>query len=658
MKHLLALLLSSLLFLGIYTFKLEPFHTFSLHFNDLNFKFQNKEASKDIVFIAIDEKSVNHFGRWPWNRDVLAKAISHVDSSALLIFDMVFSESTPHDEKLASALREQDNNICGFFLRQKASHSISPTQAELLSDSSLERLSSSLENTMMFIEGSEVEVNIEQILSTCTLSATFSTLRDSDQFLRKYPLAFIYNEELYPSIGTQALRMYKNRDLLHVKDSTFSLDTHKIYSDERGFSLLNYYPLKSYQSYSFYDLYTNNLPKDLLKDKIVILGITEIGVGDIRATPIGLIPGPLVHYTFISNVLNDELLHVNTTLNYLSLLFFLLLALIGLRINSIYKRISIYVLSYLFFLVASKLLYLYSNLYIDAFYPFLALILSAISSESILYAEQEKQSQFIEDAFSSYLSPILLKKLMQEPEKLKLGGEKKELTIFFSDIRSFTSISEKMPPQKLTEYLNRYFTPMSNIVTKHNGMIDKYIGDALMAFYNAPLDVSEHAKVACIASLEMIKELDILNATFVKEGLAPINIGIGLNTAEVVVGNMGSFKRFNYTVIGDGVNLASRVEGLNKEFNTQIIITEFTKAQIGDEFLTRALDKVKVKGKEEVVMLYELLDDNEENRVKVEKFSHALLLYQNQEHDKALTLFNNLVQDDKVCEYFIKQINS
>jgi adenylate cyclase len=656
-KYIILYILTSLIFLTFYTKNLEPLHSFSLHFNDLNFVLQDKKASQEIVFIAVDEESVNTFGRWPWNRDILAHAIDKLDSSNILIFDMVFSESTSHDILFTQSIENHDNTICGFFLRHKASRDLSDEQKDILSDSSLERLASEIGNKKFFIEGNEAEVNTESILSSCTLSATFSILRDSDQLLRNYPLAFSFNDELYPTLGSQALRMKLNQDLLHVKNNLFSVGEHFIPTNKRGFSMLNYYPLKSYKMYSFLDLYQGKLTQDILNNKIVILGITEIGVGDLKITPIGLMPGPLVHYTFISNVLKDELLHENSILTIISLLFFLLLSLSWIFIHSIYKRVLLYTSSYILFFMATKIGYLYFNLYLDAFYPLIALVFTAITSESILYQEQEEKSRFIGNAFSSYLSPILLKKLMQEPERLKLGGEKKELTIFFSDIRSFTSISEKMQPEDLTQYLNRYFTPMSDIVTAHHGMIDKYIGDALMAFYNAPLDIENHAIAACDSALEMMETLARLNKEFKKEGFSEINIGIGLNTAKVVVGNMGSDKRFNYTVIGDGVNLASRVEGLNKEFKTNIIITEFTKAQIGDTFLTRALDRVQVKGKEEKVMLFELLKDTPKNRKKVEIFHHVLSLYNNKNFKEALIRFTELKKDDIVCEYFIKKLS-
>lgn len=654
-KYLSIIVVVSLSILTIYKTQLEPFHSFSLRFNDLNFKYQEKKATSDIIFIKVDEPSVNHFGRWPWDRRVLAEGISRIDSSSLLILDMVFSEPTQNDALLARSLEEQDNNICGFFLRDNSSSPVSDSQIEVLGNSSLERLSSELAGEKLFFEAKAAEINIEPILSSCSLSASFSALRDKDQLFRQYPLAFSFKGELYPSIGVQALRMRYNQDLSRKKSEHFMLADHEIKTNAYGFSMINYYPSSSYTSYSFLDLYRGSIPADVLKDKIIILGITETGVGDMRATPIGMIPGPLIHATFISNVLKNELLYQNRYLDLGLILFFLALPLIFLLTSSIVKRVIVYGGAYILLFTLGKMGFIYYNLYIDTFYPLLALITLAITSESLLYQAQEQQSKFIKGAFSAYLSPVLLEKLMKEPELLALGGVKRELTIFFSDIRSFTTISETMDPQKLTKLLNRYFTPMSDIVMKHQGMIDKYIGDAVMAFYNAPIDVKNHAAEACQASLEMMDELEELNKEFKKEGLPKIDIGIGLNTAEVVVGNMGSDKRFNYTVIGDGVNLASRVEGINKTYGTNIIITEFTHAKVKDEFLTRPIEKVRVKGKEEEVLLYELMKDTAQNREKVKTYNEARELYMQGRSDEAVKAFEGL-EDDSLSKFFVRRI--
>jgi len=654
-KYIGVTVLISLSVVIAYITQLEPLYSFSLRFNDLNFNYQEKKASSQIVFIKIDEKSVNRFGRWPWNRDILAQGISKIDSSSVLILDMVFSEPTENDRLLAESLETQDNSLCGFFLRHQSSASIPASYMEILSDSSLERLRSELGDEQVFIEGDEAEINVEPILSSCSLFATFSALRDSDQIFRQYPLAFSFKGELYPSIGVQALRMKYNKDLLRLKKEHFILAEHEIKTSSHGFSLLNYYPHDSYRSYSFLDLYEGKVSPESLKDKILILGIAEAGVGDMRATPIGMVPGPLIHATFISNVLKDELLYQNKNFDLILIFLFLLIPLIWIVVPSVSKRIGIYVGAYLLLFIAGKIGFVYYNMYIDVFYPLVSLVFFGISSEVLLHQAQEKKSKFIQGAFSSYLSPILLHKLMKEPERLALGGEKRELTIFFSDIRSFTTISETMDPQKLTKYLNRYFTPMSDIVMKYHGMIDKYIGDAVMAFFNAPIDVPDHARLACQSALEMMDELAVLNKEFIAEGLPPINIGIGLNTAEVVVGNMGSHKRFNYTVIGDGVNLASRVEGINKTYGTNIIITEFTHKVIKGQFLTRAIEKVRVKGKEEEVLLYELLKDTPANREKVKAYNVARHLYYEGKFEDARKGFESL-PDDSVSKYFVQKI--
>lgn len=656
-KYLAILIAVALAVLAIYKTQLEPFYSFSLRFNDLNFKYQEKKASEDLLFIEIDEQSVNRFGRWPWDREIVAQAIAQIDSSSILLLDMVFSEPMQNDALLAESIERQGNTLCGFFLRHESSSALSAAQIEVLSNSSLERLAGQLADEKVFVEGRYAEINVEPILSSCSLQASFSTQRDSDQLFRHYPLAFSFSGELYPSMGVQALRMKYSQDIYREQPEHFSLAGHALKTNSHGYSMLNYYPYESYRSYSFLDLYEGKIPAQALKEKIIILGITEIGVGDMRATPIGMIPGALIHATFISNAINDELLYQNKYLDLGILLFFLLLPLIGLVASSVIKRAALYGSACLLLFVMSKIGFIYFNLYIDVFYPLVALISLAIASEALLSQEQQKQSKFIEGAFSSYLSPILLDKLMKEPQLLALGGEKRELTIFFSDIRSFTTISESMDPQKLTRFLNRYFTPMSDIVIKNQGMIDKYIGDAVMAFYNAPIDVENHAYLACLSSLEMMDALEELNKAFCIEGLPAIKIGIGLNTAEVVVGNMGSDKRFNYTVIGDGVNLASRVEGINKTYGTNIIITEFTYAAVKDDFLTRPIESVRVKGKEEEVLIYELMKETPKNREVVTVYNEARELYLQGRHAEALQEFETLA-DDPLSQYFVQRIKN
>ncbi len=286
--------------------------------------------------------------------------------------------------------------------------------------------------------------------------------------------------------------------------------------------------------------------------------------------------------------------------------------------------------------------------------------LTYFSSEAYRNFIEERQSRFLKKAFSSYVSDKLVGQIIENPDLLKLGGQKKEITMLFSDIRGFTTLSEQVSPEQLVELLNDYFTPMTNIVLKNNGTLDKYIGDAIMALFNVPVDVENHEYYGCLTALEMIETLDVINMEFQKKGFPEIDIGIGLNTGYAVVGNMGTDTRFDYTAIGDSVNLASRLEGTNKFFGTRIIVSEFTYLKVKDNFKFRMLDKIRVKGKAEGITIYELNEHLEDELM--EKFNNALHLYFQKDFKGAFEIFSNLSNkfNDKAstalkerCEYYI-----
>ncbi len=654
-KHFLLTLLLGAVLLSIWKYEVSPFHDFSLRFDDINFKFHDKKPHEDIVFIAIDERSVNKIGRWPWDRSVVAKGLSYLTQAKVVIFDMVFSE--PTNEASDLALGEAIGgvkSVCGFFLRERATQDLTDEEFDaLLADS--EETEDLTAKNFKFAYGEFLEVNIEDVSQGCTLQAAFSTIRDGDHLMRNYPIAFKYRELFYPTLGTQSLRLGLDKPIDKKSESSVAINGKEIFLNDKGFTRLNYYPLENYKKLSFYDLLQGAIDPAELKDKYVILGITEAGVEDVRATPIGAIPGPILHYTFISNFLQDDLLEpYNNGVLILAIIFLFLPIVLHGFVKKIITRGLIYTVIVVVFIVMTKILYIYFNIWFETFYPLFFLLGSLLLGETYAFMNQEEEAKFIQGAFSSYLSPILLKKLKNTPELLTLHGETKEMTIFFSDIRGFTSFSEKMTPEELVKLLNRYFTPMAHIVRENEGMLDKYIGDAIMAFFNAPLDVEHHAKKACKASLEMMQHLKLLNAELEKEGKPAIEIGIGLNTDEVIVGNMGSNDRFNYTVIGDGVNLASRVEGLNKNYRTSILITEFTYNQLDDTFLCRKLEAVKVKGKEEAVVLYELMEDNERNRELQKAFGTVRALCESEDFEKARDGFETLAKqyNDPVSDLF------
>ncbi len=643
--------------------KVEPFESFSLRFNDVNFNLQKKEPNKDIVFVAVDEPSVNEFGRWPWDREILAKGMDALTQADVVLMDMIFSEPTSkkQDLALAESIAGLNSSVCGFFLRHTSTQKISDAELDILSDSSLDILQSQIaeHKNPLFISAPYAEMNILPILESCSLSGSFSTLSESDHLLRSYPIAVYFQNILYPSLAIQGIRLKFNADIERVDKKTVAIDNTQIQLNTKGFVRLNFYQPEQYNRVSFLDVVSKKIKPTYFEGKIVILGITEVGAGDIVSTPMGPMPGPLLHYTFISNYLQDHLIKEYLSVSSLLIICMVLLPFILVLIfKKILYRVVVNVCVYLILYALVRYLFVVDMLYIDLFYPLIALVLSMLGVEAIAFNIQEKGGRFIREAFSSYLSADLLDKLIENPKALSLGGEKKELSILFSDIRGFTTISESMDPVSLIKLLNRYFTPMTDAVLENGGMLDKYIGDAVMAFFNAPVDVKEHADASCKTALVMIESLNTLNKQLISEGVAPIKIGIGINTAEVVVGNMGSDTRFNYTVIGDGVNLASRVESLTKNYGINILITEFTVLKISDTFLYRKIEPVKVKGKDEAVLLYELLPSTDDAKELKKLYDRALGLYIDGKLEDAQKRFLHLVEkyEDSVSKYFLEQI--
>jgi len=287
-------------------------------------------------------------------------------------------------------------------------------------------------------------------------------------------------------------------------------------------------------------------------------------------------------------------------------------------------------------------------------YPFLSLIAVFIVVSVFNYFYEGREKNFIRNAFGHYVSPQLVNQLIKSPDKLSLKGEQKNLTVLFSDIRGFTTISEQMSSEQLGEFMNEYLTTMSDVIKAHGGTLDKFIGDAIMAIWGAPLDDEDHAAQAVRSAMEMIDQLKASQADFAARGLPVIEIGIGINTGIVSVGNFGSRDRFDYTVMGDNVNLASRLEGLNKDYGPNIIISEFTKAALGDRFFCRIVDKVKVKGKNKAVVIYEPLVEGEPDealRREVEAFESAVRAYQAQEFEEAFEVIESLYRKNPLRLY-------
>jgi adenylate cyclase len=355
------------------------------------------------------------------------------------------------------------------------------------------------------------------------------------------------------------------------------------------------------------------LPPGALKDKLVLLGATAVGIYDLRVTPFsGVCPGIEIQANIVDNVLRGNFLKKPGIAPLPGLITIIIL---GLLLGVILPRLSAawaFVFTLLLiegYVAGNYFLFRYWGWQLELLYPILEIagVYTGITAQRFL-AEERARAR-LKKAFQSYVAPEVVNQIIKHPERLRLGGERRELTILFSDIRGFTTLSESLDPEALVGLLHEFLNPMSEIIVRHGGTIDKYMGDAIMAEFGAPLDLPDHAARACRTALEMVQTLRELDRKWQAEGRPPLRVGVGINTGPVAVGNMGSERLFDYTVIGDNVNLASRLEGLNKYYATEILVTAATAQELNGQFILQEVDLVKVKGKTRPIAIYELLGE-------------------------------------------------
>lgn len=441
---------------------------------------------------------------------------------------------------------------------------------------------------------------------------------DIDGNLRWEIMLIEYLNRYYPNFGIQLVKEFFNIDNEKIEielddDNDIRLGDIIVPIDERGRFLINYYgPEFSFQYFSYSDVLQNLLPSGTFKDKIVIIGGAATGIGDLWATPFSQsLPGVEKHATVISNILKKDFLYRNKNIWFIDIIFILFF---GLALGYFLPKLSpikgavLSISMFVMVLIVNYFLFAFLNIWVNLIYPAINVLLVSGGVLTFKFFSEERQKRSIKAAFKQYLNPVLVEELAECSDNLQLGGEMKELTVLFSDIRNFTGISEGLSPERLVTIINTYLSAMTKIILDNNGLVDKFIGDAIMAVYGAPLPFEKHPYIACASAFEMIYKLNELRPIWKEMGFPDINIGIGINTGPMVIGNMGSEERFDYTVLGDSVNLASRLEGLNKTYGTNIIISEFTYEQVKEDIIARELDLVRVKGKEKPVKIYELID--------------------------------------------------
>lgn len=665
---------------------------------------------KRIVIIDIDDKSLLQEGRWPWSRNKLSYLVDILFDYykvSLLAFDLVFAEKdrssglallenlakhtlmdNPSFHTALNQLRPQlaydrlfaqsfkDRNIVlGYF----ASHLANPISPVTKLPEKVATAQAPFSN--LLFEAKSYGANLIQLQDAVQLGGFFNNLgADSDGVSRRLPLLFQYQNGLYEALALAIVRQYQGipplefitshdygDDEMGQRLEGLKIDSFNIPVDHQGAILIPYRGRQgSFRYVSATDVLNGKINVDTLKNKIVIIGTTAAGLFDLRSTPIQKnYPGVEIHANIVSGILNQNIKSKpNYTLIYELVLLLIISSIIIFIVPklTVVKATLIFIILTGFIFMINLVLWVYLNINSDLATPLLLLYTLFGIQLFFGYFFESRRKKQLGTLFGQYIPPELVEWMSQADENFSLKGESKEMTVLFSDIRGFTTISENLKPQALCELINDILTPTTKIIHHNKGTIDKYIGDAVMAFWGAPLDNKNHAANSVQAGLEILEKLKILQAEFKQRNLPLIDIGIGINTGVMSVGNMGSQFRTAYTVMGDAVNLGSRLEGLTKYYGVKLIVSETTK-MAAPSYIYRELDRVQVKGKHEPVTLYEVIG-NEKNVSAdylqyLDLLKSALVNYYQQNWDTAAQTFRQLQQqkpDDKLHSLYLERI--
>ncbi|MBR0873691.1 adenylate/guanylate cyclase domain-containing protein [Bradyrhizobium tropiciagri] len=601
-----------------------------------------KKTIRPVTIVDIDEKSLAKLGQWPWARTTIADIIINLTSlgAVAIGFDMVFSEPDRlNPDRVAGQMRFIDE-VTRTRLREL------PTNDQILSDAirrsrvvlgetGLAEVRSELDETLpttgFATLGKEAEPflyqfpgllrNVPVLERAAAGRGLFNIRTERDGLIRRVPMLMLAQGKLMPSLSLELLRVVSTTPTVLIKTDeagikSIALRGLEIPTDRNGRLWVHFARQDPSIYVSATDVLDGKVPADKISGKLVLIGTSAVGLNDIKATPASsVMPGVEIHAQLLESALTGGVVQQP---GYGIVLEFLGAIIMGLLVIAFAPRFGPVTLVLVGGLFASVLIgtswffYMNYRLLIDFTYPLLSTTAIYLTLIFASFVREQQQRRQIRTQFVRYMSPALVEQLAQAPERLVLGGEERDMTIMFSDMRGFTSISEtyKSDPQGLTALMNRFLTPLSNAILARKGTIDKYMGDAIMAFWNAPLDDKEHHINACEAALDMLERVDTLNREREEEAqegghvYVPLNIGVGLNTGTCVVGNMGSDVRFDYSVFGDSVNLASRLEGQSKEYGFPIIVGSTTALAVKDRFAILELDFIMVKGKKEPEVIY------------------------------------------------------
>ena len=624
-----------------------PLELLRLKFFDLYQMAKPREVEqRPVVIVDIDENSLEALGQWPWPRNLIARLVDRItaEGGVAVAFDIVFPEpdrtspdllaktlpglsegarqelsrAANHDAVFAEALRRSR-----VVLGQSA---YNPKGLRMRDDLAPKVPLAYLgQNPAPFLlTYPELLPNIKSLEDAAAGRGMLTVLPETDGVVRRAPLILRARDKVIPALAVDLLRVAAGQSTLLVKSDTLGVKSivvagAEVPTDPNGQLWIHFSLHEPSRFVSARDVLNGSVDGAKLKNKLVLIGTSASGLFDIKTTPTEpVMPGVEVQAQVLENILTNSVLNRPSYAVGAEVWLALIVGLAIILMVPVLGVFRVFLLGFAITLVLASVswqLYSRTNTLIDVAFPLLSSFGVFLTLVFTNYFREEAQRQQIRNAFSQYLSPDLVEQLAKNPDKLVLGGETRDMTILFSDVRGFTAISElyRDDPQGLTALMNRFLTPLSNAIIDHNGTIDKYMGDSIMAFWNAPLDNKQHAIGACEAALDMLKRMDKVNgereaeAEQTDQTFIPIKVGIGINTGECVVGNLGSELRFDYSVLGDSVNLASRLEGQSKAYGLPIIIGSRTASYVEDAFAMLELDFIRVKGKSEPDVIYTIL---------------------------------------------------
>ncbi|MCX5802776.1 MAG: adenylate/guanylate cyclase domain-containing protein [Proteobacteria bacterium] len=652
------------------TFEYKAFDLFSKYLNP-------PHPSDNILIVQVDQQSIDALSKegitWPWPRQMYAPIIEYLSEAEAVFMDILFTEPSSYGQEddviLSKAIKKASNVYLPLFLTGQQRAITAEDEGFLKRLSVRDKISAPL-------SFNSVIVPIDTLRDAIRGTGNVTISPDEDGVYRRIPLIFQLKQHVIPHFVLSYLLQKRIVNIangsLYAKDTTIPLTDGKL--------ILRYYREKNpFPLFSFVDLLNSYIAgtkqklqiikKDLFKGKIVFIGLTAAGLYDLKPTSIlSISSGALIHATTLSNIINKNFI---TKLHWIYVILFMLLICVFiaysvLKHHSMYINLSIFIISLI--VIVTIIASLFKNsLYINIIPPLVSLVFSFIISVAYSYAVEGKERLFIKRTFSQYMDKKIVDYLLQNPSLIKPGGQKRRVTAFFADIAGFTTIAEKHSPEDTAVILHRVLNSLTEVIIQNGGVVDKYIGDCIMAFWGAPVETDHDQVNACNAALQCIESLKELNNAFPKKGSPEIALRIGIHTGDAIAGNIGSDRLFNYTVIGDTVNLASRLESVNKVFKTKIIVSEDTINGTGNEFFARELGLIEVKGKTIPVKIFEII--GEEGRIPSEKrevvmpFNQGLTLYKEKKWHEALGVFDNILKQNiedgpsefykKKCEYYI-----